>query len=99
MKCSAVFVDAPIWPLGRMMMCHMISENIEALHAMADKIGVDRRHFQQKRTPHYDICKAKRKLAVEFGAIELGRNAFVGLMRRMRQNLTISNTARTDPNA
>jgi hypothetical protein len=57
-----IYVDSPCWPLGRMVMCHMMSDNLNELHAMADKIGVARRHFQGD---HYDICKAKRALASE----------------------------------
>lgn len=72
-----VYVDAAIWPYGRMVMCHMLADREEDLHAMADRIGVARRWFQNKRYPHYDICKAKRALAVEFGAIEIDRAEFV----------------------
>lgn len=80
---SAVYVDACEWPYGRMMMCHMLADRVEDLHAMADKIGVDRRWFQNKRYPHYDICKAKRALAVKFGAVEIGRREFVALAKRL----------------
>jgi hypothetical protein len=73
----SVYVDACEWPYGRMMMCHMIADDVDALHAMADRIGVARRWFQYARYPHYDICKSKRALAVKFGAIEIGRREFV----------------------
>ena len=82
----SVYVDAPIWPLGRMKMCHMIADDIYELHDMADLIGVARRHFQQPAgpMPHYDICKSKRALAVKAGAIECNRKVFVGHLKRLR---------------
>ena len=68
-----VYVDQSIYPFGRMMMCHMLCEDLDNLHLMADMIGVDRRHFQKSRKglPHYDVCKSKRAHALKLGAIEL----------------------------
>ena len=80
---SSVYVDACEWPYGRMMMCHMVGDRVEDLHAMADKIGVDRRWFQNTRYPHYDICKSKRALAVKFGAKEIDRRKFVEIAHRL----------------
>ena len=84
---SPVVVDAPIHPYGRMMMCHMMSKDLEALHAMAGKIGIARRWFQAKPggAPHYDVCKAKRGLAIKFGAVETDRNGIVEIIRHFRQ--------------
>lgn len=67
----AVYVDAPGHRFGRMMMCHMLADTVDELHAMADKIDVPRKWFQPKSVPHYDICKSKRALALEYGAIEV----------------------------
>lgn len=83
----SVYVDAAIYGLGRMVMCHMIADTPAELHAMADRIGLNRRWFQ---TPpkasfwHYDIAKSKRALAVAAGAIECDRNTFVAALRRIR---------------
>lgn len=50
-------------------MCHMVADSIDELHSMADKIGVSRRHFQDKKgKPHYDVCRSKRNLAICYGA-------------------------------
>lgn len=62
-----------------MKMCHLLADSVEELHEMADKIKVPRKWFQSARYPHYDICKSKRALAVEFGAKEVGRKEFVDL--------------------
>ena len=68
----SVYVDDANIPFGRMIMCHMIADTEEELLAMADKIGVARKWIQ--RTPgkpwrtHFDICLAKRKMAVSWTA-------------------------------
>jgi len=52
----------------RMIMCHMIADTEEELHAMAQRIGVARRHYQGD---HYDICLQMREMAVCFGAQQI----------------------------
>lgn len=73
-----VYVDNAAHSFGRMIMCHMVSPDLDELHAMADRIGVARKWFQDPRTmnvsaPHYDIAKSKRALAVAAGAVEVNR--------------------------
>jgi len=83
MENQTVFVDAAVWPYRGMVMCHMLSECTDTLQKMADAIGVDRKHFQNHRYPHYDICKAKRAAAIKLGAVEIGRNEFVALATKL----------------
>ena len=75
----SVYVDNFQANYGRMIMCHMIADTLEELHAMAKAIGIHRKHFQSKqaRHPHYDICLAKRKQAVNLGAIELSSKELI----------------------
>jgi len=81
----SVYVDKAIYKYRRMIMCHMVADSPAELHAMARKIGVRRRWYQASAsTPHYDVCKSKRALAVEAGALECDRNAFVAALRRIR---------------
>ena len=85
----SVYVDVPMWPHRSMIMCHMIADTPAELHAMADKIGVQRKWFQAPPKAsfwHYDIAKSKRTLAVAAGAIECDRNAFVENLRRIRDS-------------
>lgn len=61
-----VYVDDMQAEFGRMVMCHMIADAEDELHAMAQRIGIARRWYQGD---HYDICKSKRALAVQHGAV------------------------------
>jgi hypothetical protein len=64
----------------------MIADTLDELHEMADAIGIARKWFQGDSSfPHYDICKAKRALAIEKGAIELSRRDFIYTLRSLRQ--------------
>ncbi len=68
-----VYVDTMRARYGRMIMCHMIADTEAELLTMADRIGVDRRWHQNPGThrSHFDICKTKRALAVQAGAVEI----------------------------
>ena len=79
-----VYVDPAIYPMGRMMMCHLWGDTEAELFAMVDKIGVSRRWIQGHRLlslrkfrraswVHFDISKGKRSLAVAAGAVETDR--------------------------
>ncbi len=69
----AIYVDSPIYRLGRMHMCHMLADTTEELLAMAAAIGVAHKHLQYPGAynEHFDICKSKRVKAVKLGAIEV----------------------------
>jgi len=70
-----VYVDNMRAAYGRMVLCHMLADTSEELHAMADRIGVARRWVQRAgtRMEHYDISLGRRALAVEAGAREVTR--------------------------
>lgn len=67
-----VYVDNMRAKYGRVVLCHMVADTLDELHAMADRIGVVRKWFQEHASyPHYDISLAKRALAVQAGAQEI----------------------------
>jgi len=81
-----VYVDFSENSFSRMKMCHMIADTPDELLAMVTRIGVDEHWFQSgSNTPHFDIAKSKRTLAIAAGAIELHRTEFVAVMRRIRE--------------
>lgn len=77
----SVYVDNMAARFGRMIMCHMLGNTEAELHAMADRIGVARRWHQGD---HYDICLAKRALAIAAGAIEITQRQAVEIRRKLR---------------
>lgn len=81
------YVDDMRAKYGRMVMCHMLADTDDELHAMAAKIGVARRWHQKPGTyqSHYDICLSKRALAVRFGAKEIERAELATLLKRKRE--------------
>lgn len=82
----SVYVDEARHPFGRMLMCHMLADTREELLAMADSIGVERRHIQKEGThqEHFDISKSKRALAVQHGALEVDYRGLAAVMTRKR---------------
>lgn len=82
-----VYVDDMRAQYRRMVMCHMLADTDEELHAMAARIGVARKWHQKDGTPHshYDICLSKRALAVKFGAIEVDRVGVATIIRTKRE--------------
>lgn len=86
----SVYVDNMRAPYGRLIMCHMIADTDEELHAMADRIGVARKWHQappKASSSHYDICLSKRALAVAAGAVEITwrQAAILTQAKRMRR--------------
>jgi len=76
--CPSVYVDTARHPFRGYVMCHMIADNLDELHAMADKIGMERRWFQsppKASHPHYDIPEGKRARALALGAQEVTQRA------------------------
>lgn len=76
-------VDDGRHPLGRMRMAHLVADSTEELLAMADRIGVDRRHLQLAGTyrEHLDVCQAKRAAAIQAGAVPVTQRELVVLLR------------------
>ena len=71
----SVYVDDMKAVYGRLIMCHMVADTEEELHAMADLIGVDRKWYQyphKSRYPHYDIALSKRALSKRALAVSNG---------------------------
>lgn len=77
----AVYVDCAMILYGRMRLSHMMADTEDELRAMAEKVGLPKRHFQGD---HFDICREKRRLAVKFGAVEVDSRFLVELRKKRR---------------
>lgn len=82
-----VYVDKAKNPYGKMLMSHLIADSLEELHEAAFKIGIQRKWFQDKDMPHYDICQSKKKLLMDIYGddIEIDNKKLVELIRKNRE--------------
>lgn len=80
----SVYIDNLMEVRGRMVVCRMMADSDTELHAMADRIGIERRHWREhagRFASHYEIGLSKRALAVKSGAVEVSaRRMFHMLM-------------------
>lgn len=68
--------------------CHMFTdeEDLTSLHDVAQRIGMKRSWFQDKKAaPHYDLTPSRRAEAIKAGAIEVGRAQSVAIWRARRE--------------
>ena len=66
----AVYVDNGSRRYGRMVMCHLFADSHAELMQIAEEIGLQPNWIQHSGTykEHFDVCQAKRKLAIQSGA-------------------------------
>jgi hypothetical protein len=81
----AVYVDNARLSYGRMVVCHMVADSMDELHAMARLIGVRVSWFHNGSTPHYDISLQRKAMAIAAGAIEVDRRRMVEVIRKIRE--------------
>lgn len=82
-----VYVDNMRAKFGRMIMCHMIADSDEELHAMAARLGLKRAWHQappKASHSHYDISLSVRARAVAAGAVEITWRQLAFMRRRER---------------
>lgn len=83
----SVYVDNPRVPFGRMKMCHMMADTTNELLAMAKALGLEAHWIQNAGTPreHFDVCLAKRRIAIERGAKAVSSRDLVDVIRAKRE--------------
>lgn len=58
--------------------CHLWSDDLDALHAMATALGIRREWFQDRPGfPHYDLPPFRREHALSLGAVERSLKAWL----------------------
>ncbi len=83
----SVYVGPSLYPYGRMIMCHMVADTNDELHAMARKLEMRPIWFQSyAKYPHYDLSKGKRATAVQLGAIEVDERKIIEVAKRSRDD-------------
>ena len=80
-------VDNGRWPMGRMLMCHLIADSHEELETAADALGLRRSYIQHAHTwkEHLDVSQSKRTLAVQQGAREITQREFARILTGRRE--------------
>jgi hypothetical protein len=72
-----VYVDTMRAHFKGMLMCHMIADSEQELHAMAAAIGMQRKWYQRD---HYDISMELKQLAIQRGAREIGMRELAAMV-------------------
>ena len=88
----SVYVDNMNAKYRRMRMFHMLADTREELIDMAKKIDVKTKWIQCEGTyrEHFDICKSKRQLALDNGAIEVSMREVALLLNKRKNEIAYS---------
>ncbi|GHH60929.1 MULTISPECIES: DUF4031 domain-containing protein [Gammaproteobacteria] len=71
----AVYIDDAVHPWRGQRWAHLLADTLDELHAMAARLGIPRRAFQNKLSgAHYDVTAEMREQAILFGAIPISRH-------------------------
>ena len=71
-----VYVDDAVHPWRGQRWAHLMADTLDELHAMATRLGIPRRAFQNKTSgAHYDVTAELREHAIALGAQAISRHA------------------------
>ncbi|GCD38022.1 hypothetical protein OEIGOIKO_05832 [Streptomyces chrestomyceticus JCM 4735] len=66
--------------------CHLLADDIEELHAFAQRLGLRMTWFQDHAYRwHYDLTAGKRAMAVRYGAQEVDHHFVAELLAKRRE--------------
>jgi hypothetical protein len=86
--------DAVTWWRGQRW-AHLMADTLDELHAMAARLGLPRRAFQDKSSgAHYDVTVELRALALQLGATAISRHADREQVRAIIRNARAQATPR-----
>ncbi|RPE79947.1 DUF4031 domain-containing protein [Vulcaniibacterium tengchongense] len=70
-----VYVDDAVHLWRGQRWAHLMADTLGELHAMADRLGIPRRAFQNKTSgAHYDVTAELRARAIALGAVPISRH-------------------------
>ena len=79
-----VYVDDAVHLWRGRRWAHLMADTLDELHAMAGRLEIPRRSFQDKTSgAHYDVDADRRERAIALGAIPISRHADRALVRRV----------------
>jgi hypothetical protein len=71
-----VYVDDAVTLWRGRRWAHLMADTLEELHAMAARLGIPPRAFQDRRSgAHYDVDAALRERALALGVVPVSRHA------------------------
>jgi hypothetical protein len=77
-----VYVDDAVHPWRGQRWAHLMADTLDELHAMAARLGLPRRAFQNKTSgAHYDVTAELREQAIALGALAISRHRERGLVK------------------
>jgi len=77
-----VYVDDAVHPWRGQRWAHLMADTLEELHAMAARLGIPRRAFQNKTSgAHYDVTTETRALAISYGVTPISRHTDRALVK------------------
>lgn len=77
-----VYVDDAVHPWRGQRWAHLMADTLDELHAMAARLGIPRRAFQNKTSgAHYDVTADLRERAIAFGAMPISRHTDRALVK------------------
>jgi len=82
----SVYVDDAVHAWRGQRWAHLMADTLDELHAMAQRLGMPRRAFQNKTSgAHYDVTTELREQAIALGAIAISRHADRELLKAVIQ--------------
>ena len=89
-----VYVDDAVTLWRGRRWAHLMADTLEELHAMAARLGMPRRAFQDKPSgAHYDVSVEMREQALQLGAIAISRHVDREQVRAVIRNARAQATA------
>ncbi|MBB3822687.1 hypothetical protein FHR53_001394 [Xanthomonas arboricola] len=83
----AVYVDDAVHLWRDQRWAHLLGDTLDELHAMAARLGIPRRAFQNKLSgAHYDVPAPLRAEAIALGAIPISRHTDRALLKALIAN-------------